>query len=335
MLTYQVRPRIYRCDKGKFIFPNDCELIFYFQPLQPFGKESGGGRTAVRAVAATVLFNMNTGHHSVQSKDPLKPLEIIIEEPIRYVEMHGNELHVRTRFESLKEMDEIIQSLFFAFPILLNVEFTDPPFIVRVAGTVGDVSFGWELEQWLMKFQTTTQELQEERVTSSWERLNLLSNPHNRRVVAALHYFHVACRLCRAGNFPWEFMSEIILNLSKVLEVLFPPTTKAIQTLDAARTGLTNIGFSSTDIERYFIPIMALRNHIDSAHVDLSIFTMEQLRVLHAYTEAAENIFRDMLKILVKKMQTGQYTPIQYGNTDRRKDAEKIVERIAMHCVKR
>lgn len=333
MLTYQVRPRIYRHNKGEtLIFPNDVELVFFFQPLQPFGNESGGGRTSIKTVAAKLLFDSNTGRYWIKSHNPLKPLEVIIEEPSSRIEMRGNELHVQARFESLKDMDEIVQSLFFAFPILLNIEFADPPFVERVSGKVGDVSFRWELDNWRWNFQTTTQELQEIRVADSWKRLNVISNPDNRRVIAALHYFHVACRLSRAGNSPWEFMSEVIINLSKVLEILFPPRTNKSKTLEAARTGLKDLGYSEIDIERSFIPAMALRNNIDSAHVDLSIFTREQLNILHAYTEAAEYPFKEMLKRLITETQSERYKPSPYGKLKRRREAEIIIERIAKHC---
>lgn len=43
----------------------------------------------------------------------------------------------------------------------------------------------------------------------------------NRRLAAALHYYYVAKRLTEAGNLPQEFMTEIILNYYKVLEILF------------------------------------------------------------------------------------------------------------------
>jgi len=79
---------------------------------------------------------------------------------------------------------------------------------------------------------------------------------------------------------------------------------------------------------------MALRNQIDSAHVDLSIFTWEQLRVLHAYTEVAENVFREMLRRPVAKIQEGHYIFVQYGEPRRRGEAVKIIERIPEHCVR-
>ena len=42
MLTYQVRPRVFRIEDGQTLpFPSDGEVRFYFQPLQPFGLEAG------------------------------------------------------------------------------------------------------------------------------------------------------------------------------------------------------------------------------------------------------------------------------------------------------
>lgn len=334
MFTYQVRPRIYRIlNDAQFSFPNDVEIIFHFSPLQPFGMESSGGKTAVRSIAATAIFDANTGCHWIESKEPLNPLDVIIEEPNRVIKICGNNLHMQTHFKSLKEMNEAVECIFFTYPILLNIEIADPPFIKRVDGKVGDVNFRWELSGWKMNFETTTQDLQEKRIIMSWERINILSKSNNRRVIAALHYFHVACRLARAGNTPWEFMSEIIINLSKVLEVLFPPKSKDDGTIDAARNALSNLQYTNTEIERNFIPIIALRNNIDSAHVDLSIFTKKQLQILHAYTESAEGTFRELLKRLMSAIETKKYIPTPYGNPSRRKVAEKIIERIAKHCV--
>ena len=44
MFTYQVRPRVLRISGDrKPDFPANVEVSLYFQPLQPFGKASGGG----------------------------------------------------------------------------------------------------------------------------------------------------------------------------------------------------------------------------------------------------------------------------------------------------
>lgn len=334
MLTWQVRDRVYRhAENHTLAFPNSVEVVFFFQPLQPFGKASSGGRTAVRAVEANAMFNANTGHHFIESKEPLDELEVVIEEPVRRVELRGNKLHIRTHCDTLEELNELVQSVFFGFPMLLNLEFADPPVVERVEGRVGDVPYRWELKEWTMQFEATTQELQEQRVASSWARFDVISEPGNRRLIAALHYFHIACRLSRAGHSPWEFMSEVILNLSKILEVLFPPIRGSGQkTIEAARDGLNKLGYTQVEIDRDFIPAMCLRNHIDSAHVDLSIFTRDQLRTLHAYTQSAEFAFRSMLRRLIEQIGSGQYELTQYTDKLRaRSEAVKITNRLAQH----
>lgn len=331
MFTYQVRKRIFRLADGREpSLPNTFEVVFTLQPPQPFGMSAGGGKTAVQSVGASVDFDANTGHHFVESKQPLRPLEVVIEEPVRKVELRGNIFRMEGRVESLVELEEMLLSVYFGLPILLNVEFADPPIVGRVEGKIGDVSFRWELTNWRMGMLITTQDLQEKKACDSWCRFDVLSKPGNRRLIAALHYFHVFCRLCRTGNTPWEFMGEALVNLSKVLEVLFPPTGDG-QTMETARAGLTGLGCSTEEIDRDFIPAMVLRSNIDSAHVDLSLFTQTQLRVLHAYTEAAEMAFRKLLSKLLTEVEAGRYQVAQHTTSGHDGRTAKIIERLAMH----
>ena len=145
-----------------------------------------------------------------------------------------------------------------------------------------------------MEFLTTTQEQQEQAFISAWEPMGLFAGLARRRLLAALHYFHVAVRLYRSASTLGEFMAEVILNLSKVLEVLFPPGGDG-KTRDAARVGLRQLGYADAEIERLFLRAMALRNEIDVGHVSLALLTRRQLSILHGYTEGAERAFREML----------------------------------------
>ncbi|MFH1919744.1 MAG: hypothetical protein ABIP48_07675 [Planctomycetota bacterium] len=328
MFTYQVRPRVFRLEEGQALpFPADGEVRFYFSPLQPFGVEAGSGHTAVQNIAASVLFNANTGAHSVESKQPLAPLDVTIEEPARVVRTIGNVLAISQLFESNQQLTEIIESIYFVFPMLLAVEFADPPIIERVDGQIGKVKFRWELKSWRARFEITTQDKQELSVASSWERISVLSNPLRRRLLAALHYYHVALRLARRGEIAGEFLPEMILNLSKVLEVLFPSSGDG-KTRDAARAGLRALGFSETEIEADYIPAMALRNEIDVGHVDLSLLKVGQLSIIHGYAEYAETAFRLLLKRVLDKIISASFEVEPYEPTSAIGDAAKIVERL-------
>lgn len=331
MLTYQIRRRIFRHEPGEELaFPAHCELCFYFQPAQPFGTEPGGGRTAVRAVAASALFNANTGQHWIDSKQPLSALDVTVEEPTRTVRLVGTTLTVSERFETLQAMEEVITAVFFVLPTLLNIPFADPPYIERVDGKVGSSRFRWELAKWRAEFSITTQQQQEERFAKAWKRMGMLE-PRRRRLVAGLHYFHVACRLAGAGSTAGEFVAEVVLNLAKSLEVLFPPTGDG-RTRDAARAGLRTLGFPDTQIECDFVPAMALRNEIDVGHVELGLFTMDQLKTIHAFTERAEGAFREMFERLLCRVESGEGEIAPHELGPPRDEAIKLIDRLKSCC---
>lgn len=332
MLTYQVRPRIFKVECGKSLpFPATGHVNFYFIPRQPFGVEAGGGHTAVQDVKASVMFNANTGAHFVESKQPLAPLDVKIEGKNRIVEMNGNLLTISQTFESNQQLTELVESVYFAYPLLFAVEFADPPIIERVDGKIGEVTFRWELLNWKMRFEITTQEKQESTVLLSWDRLVFLSKPGTRRLLAALHYFHVALRLARRGETAGEFLPEMILNLSKVLEVLFPPSGDG-KTLDAARVGLNRLGFTETEIEADYIPAITLRNKIDVGHVFLSLLKPEQLALIHGYAEYAEAPFRLLFKRLMERLSSGSLEIETYEPSSTTGDAVKTIERMEKHA---
>lgn len=328
MLTYQVRPRVLRHKPGEELtFPAQCEVRFHFQPLQPFGAAAGGGRTAVRAVAARALFNANSDAHMVESNEPLSPLAITVQEPDRTTRLVGTTLRISQQFESLRELEDTIQSIYFVLPTLLNVSFADPPYIERVDGEADSISFRWGLAEWRLEFRTTTQNEQEERFAKAWDRMGVLSELRRRRLVAGLHYFHVACRLAREGCTAGEFIAEVILNLAKSLEVLFPPARDS-HTREAARSGLRALGFSDKDIECNFIPAMALRNEIDVGHVELGLFTMDQLKIIHRFTERAESAFRELFERLLSRIESGETDVASHELSPSRDGAIAVIERL-------
>jgi hypothetical protein len=244
-------------------------------------------------------------------------------------EFRGNELVVKAPCGTLEDLECLCDTLYYGIPLLLNVDFGDSPVIDRVYGTVGDVPFRWELVRWDFELDVTNQEHQEAKATAAWRRLEHIAPLENRRLLGALHYFQVACRLSRAGQTPWEFMSEILLNLSKTLEVLFPPPPGDPHTIDAARRGLGTLGYSPEEIERDFVPSMALRSTIGSAHVGLALFTPRQLRVLHRYTERAERAFRELLQRVLGRVEEGLSTLTPYLDPAPSNEAQRVIQRLA------
>lgn len=307
MLTYQVRPRHFKfAPDAKVTFPANCEIAFHFRPDQPFGMRADGGRTAVRATAARALFSMNSGEHTIESKPGLSPLGVGIQGDGFVGRLAGRILTVSRRFESLRELEELTASISYCLPMVLTVPFADPPYVERVQGRIGEVPFSWELQHGNSHFLTTTQEEQEGSFSKAWNRLSMLSEPKRRRVIASLHCFHVACRLARVGATAGEFVAEVVLNLAKALETLFPRSENT-GSMDTARAGLRSLGIKDAEIEAFFVPAIALRNELDVGHPQLALLSAEELRAVHDYTDTAELSFRNMYEELLTRIEAGTF----------------------------
>jgi hypothetical protein len=328
MFIYQVRPRVFRHEEGTELkFPADTVTRFHLKPLQSFGMEAGGGRTAVYRGKARVTFDANSGQHSIASETPLAPLEVTLKEPGRSVSLQGNILSVEQRFEDHSALATSVEVIFYCFPLLLNVGLADPPYISRVEGTVGGIPFNWELAHWSFEFFTTTQDHQGERISQAWERFDIISVPARRRLVAALHYFHVASRLARCGGTAGEFLPEMVLNLAKTLQVLFPPHGDG-QDMDAAREGLERLGYTKEEIEGLFVPAIALRNYVGVGHAHLALLSVDQLRVIHAYAERAETAFRGLLDRILERIEAGEFEVAQYDLKSPRREVLAVIDQL-------
>lgn len=151
-------------------------------------------------------------------------------------------------------------------------------------------------------------------------------------MIGALHYFHIACRLDRISDRPGEFLPEVILNLAKTLECVFPPGG-GIELADAARTGLKKLGYSTDEIERDFIPAIYLRSGIDVAHAQLRLFTADQLKTLHTYAQEAEQKFQEMLLRLLAKVASGEIALDQSKIDGGKSNADRTIERIKQRMI--
>jgi hypothetical protein len=321
MFTYRVRPRILKFDPGtKITVPEVAEVIFHFAPRQAFGSEAGGGRTAVQAVAATMTFDVQSGQYTVESEQPLVPLKLLVDDAAVRLTVSGNKVTVTKIVTSKDDLLSLVETIYYVLPLLLAPDFADPPIIEKVEGTVGASRFGWNLQKWKAQLWTTTQEKQAEYVRNAWHRLPRMTN--NRRLVAALYYYHVAARLERVSACPGEFLAESLLNYCKVLEVLFSASTPVV------REQLRALGFSDDEVERDFIPVMVLRSKIDVAHVSLALFTDSQLTTLHRYADRTEKSFKTLLSRLLARFDDGTLVLPDYQLHGADAEATEIIRRM-------
>jgi hypothetical protein len=306
MLTYQLQRRNFKIGEGQlWTFPNDAEIQFSFEPQEPFGTRHGHSRTALRNVKATALYNANNGFSTVLPETPLDPVHVGVHfDNIKY------KLYVQCRCETQDELGQIIYQLQGLLPPILNVFLYDAPFITIVSGKVGETAFGWELAEAQFSFQITSNEQQESDLHEALMLYGSKLGPGAYRIHGALGYFYKACRLLAAGNGPWEFMPEVILNLTKTLEILFDtPQDGAAQegkrSRDRIRSGLKGVGVDVQLIEHMFIRIAILRNEFDVGHGRLALHDMGDLQLIYRFVITAEQEFRKLFHQIVAGLGTG------------------------------
>lgn len=332
MLTYQLQRRIYRLDDGTaFSFPSDVEITLELLPPGVFGGDGSDPlRTVKKDTALRLTWNANNGSWFVQPSEALEPVDVSIEMPLTTFRCVGNTATYRMHCGNLQSLDDAITALHFMLPLMLNVDFEDPPVVGRTFGSVGGTSFRWELRRLFVgHIDVTTTSTQEERIERAFKSFELVTGTKNRRFAAALNYFHIACRLARGDGGPWEFGAERILNCTKVLQVLFG------ESRDDVRTGLRSLGYADEDIEADFMPVMLLRNEFDVGHVSIAIQRAGQLESVYRYLDRVERYFRDLLSRVRQALEDGGFKltdePDLVLDPDKRKIMDGIVASIEVH----
>lgn len=332
MLTYQLQDRVFRVeDDGPLEFPNQVEIEMKLGPPEAFGTSDGFSRLVIFGRKARLLWNSNTGRLQTRSEPPLEPLDVMVETPVQHLTLKGDVLRYKGPCQDSSELEGILSAFQYVLLPLLNVGFADPPVALYIRGRVGKTEFRWEHREAKGSFTPRTPEDIERHVADSFNRLALMQGTANRRLAAGLHYFYIASRLIVAGNSQWEFMAESVLNMSKVLEILFGGT------MDSVRKQLSELDYTTEEIEDDFIPLMVLRNHFDVGHPRIAILKQKQLRILYQYLAESEDRFRDLFLRLFERIADDTFELHQpedlHLDSDEQKKLDKLIETIKLRVV--
>lgn len=330
MLTYHLQSRVFVVPSGKeIVFPNKAKIKVTMSPGVAFGTEDIPSRTLIKAHEASLLINSNTGRWVGQSKPPLEPFDVKIKFTNLEMLLKGNILTLEFECDSLSTLDGLITGLKFVFPTLLNLEFSDPPTVESISGSVGDVEFVWEhrRSEWMITMRTLEENVLEKYVEESFEYLQLFNGINNRRLAVALSYFHLAVRLNVCGDSPWEFMAETILNYCKALDILLVTSKDSREDI---RRELGLLGYSDVEIEGDFIPLTILRNFVNVAHPKVALFKRNDLRILYKYLVHSEQVIREFLQRILKKISNNEYSIPQEDDLELKPDDQKGMDELVV-----
>jgi hypothetical protein len=318
MFTYRLTERNFKNSK-LMKFPNDASVTFEMRPGYLFGNGKPTGFTFRVGSRFETQMNPHTGGYEVLTAAPLDPVELRLSFPATRCQatVTANVLRLDFRVDSFDHLNAFVTRTAFLLPTFLSLGFVDPVFVARVEGRVGEVPLEVTYRNFNPTLDYVDAEGQRRRLDLA---LNLAFSERlltSYRLIAAIEYFYVAERLLAASQSQGEFVAEIIVNFAKSLLALFDhemyhPAGKPLNesgSLDRTRNGLRAIGCDELDIERVFIPAIALRNGLDSAHPALDVVSPRDATTLLHYAQAARQKFRGLLTTLVSSADAASKLP--------------------------
>ncbi|MBE9569247.1 MAG: hypothetical protein IMF11_01355, partial [Proteobacteria bacterium] len=121
-----------------------------------------------------------------------------------------------------------------------------------------------------------------------------------RRVIAAFYYYRQAERLAALEPDRQAMVAEVVLNLTKALEIIFSSDR------DQLRFRASRWGFDTNLVEEKIIPLFLLRNQMDVAHVATGPLTPDQKQVVLNFTDIAFSHVHDVLKRVAELVRSGE-----------------------------
>jgi hypothetical protein len=316
LFTYNENRALF-VENGVLIFPNKVVIRVEFNPNAALG-DSVPGFTCPDGSRVKNTWDANTGRAMAEADPPLPNADAASSLDGIDLRIIGRSLKATFTCDSRERLIGVLGALHFVTPVSLSLEFVDRVVSVRTTGRVGEARFVWQVQQTSVAIDVITQTIRNDRCAQAIEKLPVLCDTNNRRLLAACVYFQRAVRLVAVGVGPSEFASEAVLNIAKALEVLFPGPKPR----EAVREGLKRIGYESTDIERKFIPILLLRAKLDTAHVRMATLQADERRKLQIYMEGAIRESRKMIKKVFDAVASNELRLTEYR--DERKPGDEI-----------
>lgn len=271
-------------------------------------------------------WNANTGRSTALADKPLPPCAVSSEVGGIQLTLSGNVLSAHWECKDRNNLIGVLGALHFVLPISLGIEFLDPIIVTVTSGRAGAASFVWQVAGTSAPVEVVDVANRDDRCLAAINRLQMLSDPDNSRLLAAAAYLQKAHRLMDVGVGPSEFASEAVVNLAKTLEVLFPAPPDATRT--AVRSGLSTLGYDPAEVER-FVSCLVLRSQLDAAHVRMATLTTSERQKLQAFMEAVRQNFRELINRVIGGVHDGTFTVPDY-QMDRSEDDDlsKMIERL-------
>ncbi len=281
MSLFHFQHRDAKLEHGKLPadYPHDAILDIRFGPEDAFGVKCEPRIVAARGKSARIKWDANEGVVRIES-ELIARLTGTRESEHFKASLNGNSLQLTRRVNSLNEAVNFASSANQCLPAFLSFRFRTYVWIKEFWIQLGDARFRFALADTTINFPAATTE---ENVQRVWSRLDDWSKarPTHRRLGGALYYYRQALRLSQLQPDQISLVPEVVLNLTKALEIIFGTDR------DIARKKARSLGLIDNEIEKVLIPVLLVRSSFDIAHVATGPLSPKERHIIVDFSSRA------------------------------------------------
>jgi hypothetical protein len=214
--------------------------------------------------------------------------------------LDGNGLQLTRRVNSTREAVNFAASANLWLPAFISFRFRTYVWIKEFWIQLGEARLRFALAETTINIPASTAEQNIQRVWTCLDEWTK-TTPKHRRVAGALYYYRQALRLSQLQLDQIALTPEVVLNLTKALEIIFTNDR------DIARERARTLGLTNGEIEKVLIPILLIRSRFDIAHVATGPLSPKERNILVSFSSRATAGVGNILDRVVQDGLTGNF----------------------------
>ncbi len=233
----------------------------------------------------------------------------------------GNVLTIRYEVDSLDDAENFARAVSHVLPPTLSLHLGTFVWVKDFWLDLGTAKYRFVALEMRPLAVLATRKEQEQRLASALTHFGKVVEDPTGRLVSALCYYRHALRLEALMPCNEEFAAEVLLNLSKAIEIIFSNNR------DRLRAQAEQWGFSQQDVERRIVPLLLIRNEMDVAHVATGLLRRKERDTFLDFVGTAVHAVRDVLEKVLGDVESGAVVLKPCGERVK-KDKTELLEHI-------
>ncbi len=278
MSIHQIPAKLIKIDGALPPFPANVEINAELVPEELFGLKDLSGQLSLHPQGAKVSLTTDLFAGGIRATSAHRLPQPDCEAPffdLRF-RLKGNIATVFGSLASDSVLPRAIHIVAAHLPGLLASALMAPVDIRDMFGNVGNAYFSVEVKG---TFERVVRVDSPDRAVPPFlSDMSGLKADGADRILAAQRYLNQSLWLAYAARHPQQFAAERLLNLHKVLEVLYPHSGE----VNLLRAALSKLGLR-TEVIELFASVVYIRNQVDVGHPKVALLSEADFTTFHQF----------------------------------------------------